>query len=345
MNFKKSVTIKEVARAAGVSAQTVSRVLNDRPDVSDETRQRVREIIAELGYSPNILARSLIQGRSHTIGVVGYGLSYYGPSRVLTGIERQANELGYSLILSLLREPEASAGEDILTNLLMRKVDGIIWAVPEIGEHRAALLVGLQRQPTPVIFINMQLNPHLAVVAIDNYNGGRQAVLHLLSRGCRKVGIITGPPSWWESRQREAGWRSAMLQSGWVEEDELEQLKVAGDWYPSSGSQGLETLIRQTPGLEAVFACNDQMALGALQTANRLGCRVPQDLAVVGFDDIPEARYFTPSLSTLRQPLSELGAQAVRQLHRILALKEDEIYRPEQIWLQPELVVRDSSLK
>jgi LacI family transcriptional regulator len=345
MNFKKSVTIKEVARAAGVSAQTVSRVLNDRPDVSVETRQRVREIIAEMGYSPNILARSLIQGRSHTIGVVGYGLSYYGPSRVLTGIERQANELGYSLILSLLREPETSSGEDILANLLMRKVDGIIWAVPEIGEHRAALLAGLQRQPTPVIFINMQLNHDLAVVAIDNYNGGRQATLHLLSRGCRKVGIITGPPAWWESRQREAGWRSAMLQSGWVEEDELEKLKVAGDWYPSSGNQGLETLLRQAPGLEAVFACNDQMALGALQAANRLGCRVPQDLAVVGFDDIPEARYFAPPLSTLRQPLSELGAQAVRQLHRILALKEDEIYKPEQIWLQPELVVRDSSLK
>ena len=98
--------------------------------------------------------------------------------------------------------------------MLMRKVDGIIWAVPEIGEHRAALLGGLQRPAVPVIFINMQLNRDLAVVAIDNYNGGRQATLHLLSRGCRKVGIITGPPAWWESRQREAGWRSAMLQSG-----------------------------------------------------------------------------------------------------------------------------------
>src|SRR5512135_565762 len=258
MLTKKRVTIKEVAQAAGVSTQTVSRVLNSRPDVSAETREKILAIIARLGYSPNVLARSLIQGRSHTIGVVGYGLSYYGPSRVLTGIQRQANELGYSLLLSLLREPENSAGEEILANLLMRKVDGIIWAVPEIGEHRAALLTGLQRQPIPVIFINMQLNRDLAVVAIDNYNGGRQATLHLLSRGCRKVGIITGPPAWWESRQREAGWRSAMLQSGWVEEEELEKLKVAGDWYPSSGDQGLETLIRQEPGLEAVFACNDQ---------------------------------------------------------------------------------------
>jgi LacI family transcriptional regulator len=130
---KKSVTIKEVAAVAGVSAQTVSRVLNDRPDVSEETRTAIQNIIVDMGYSPNILARSLIQGRSNTLGVVGYGLGYYGPSRTLTGIERQANELGYSLLLNLLRKPEVNLGENLFANLLMRKVDGIIWAVPEIG--------------------------------------------------------------------------------------------------------------------------------------------------------------------------------------------------------------------
>ena len=131
---KKSVTIKEVARAAGVSAQTVSRVLNNRPDVSEETRSNIQRIFSETGYSPNILARSLIQGRSYTLGVVGYGLSYYGPSRILTGIERQSNELGYSLLLGLMRRPEDDLGVDLLTNLLSRKVDGVIWAVPEIGD-------------------------------------------------------------------------------------------------------------------------------------------------------------------------------------------------------------------
>src|SRR5512135_77118 len=136
MLTKKRVTIKEVAQAAGVSTQTVSRVLNSRPDVSAETRERIQAIIADLGYSPNVLARSLIQGRSHTLGVVGYGLSYYGPSRVLTGIERRANELGYSLLLSLLREPDTNDGKEIFHNLLSHQVDGIIWAVPEIGSNR-----------------------------------------------------------------------------------------------------------------------------------------------------------------------------------------------------------------
>ncbi len=345
MNAKKSVTIKEVAQAAGVSAQTVSRVLNNRPDVSEETRQRVSAIISQMGYSPNIIARSLIQGRSHTIGVVGYGLGYYGPSRTLTGIERQANELGYTPLLSLLREPDANAGESILPNLLMRKVDGIIWAVPEIGSHRAALLEAMHSIPVPVVFINMQPRSDLAVVAVDNYNGGRQAALHLLARGCRKVGVITGPETWWESRQREAGWHSAMLDSGRVGEDELENLRITGDWYPASGDRGLELLLRGDPGIDAVFAFNDQMALGALRAAQRLGRRVPEDLAVVGFDDVPEASFFCPPLTTLRQPLIEMGAQAVRLLHRMLSQKDGESIHPEPIWLQTELIVRASSTR
>jgi len=345
MANKRSVTIREVARAAHVSAQTVSRVINNRPDVAESTRRRVQEIIAETGYSPNVLARSLIQGRTHTLGVVGYGLGYYGPSRTSTGIERQINELGYSLLLSLMREPDAGAGNELLGSLLSRKVDGIIWAVPEIGVHRQTLLQQIDQIGVPVVFINMQPHPDLAVVAIDNYNGGRQAALHLLSRGYRKVGIISGPGDWWESRQRLAGWRSAMLEAGHMPAERLESLQVEGDWYPSSGESGLESLLSRVPDLEAVFACNDPMALGALQAARRLGRRVPEDLAVVGYDDVPEARYYNPSLSTVRQPLAEMGAQAVRLLHRLLTLRESDADRPEQIWLQPELVVRSSSTR
>jgi len=340
---KKSVTIKEVAQVAGVSAQTVSRVLNDRSDVSDETRQRVREVITELGYSPNILARSLIQGRSNTIGVVGYGLSYYGPSRTVTGLERHANELGYSLLLSLIREPETTSGQPILDHLLMRKVDGVIWAVPEIGSHRMGLLRIVQQINVPVIFINMQPRPGFNVVAVDNYAGGRMATEHLLSQGRRRIAVITGPETWQESRQRELGWRSTLLASGVVDGASLERRKVVGDWYPKSGESGLEELLRREPQIDAVFAFNDQMALGALKAARRLGRRVPEDLAVVGFDDVPEADYFCPSLSTLRQPLIELGSQAVRLLHNILTYKGEGTCPPEQIVLQPELVVRSSS--
>jgi LacI family transcriptional regulator len=342
---KKSVTIKEVAAAAGVSAQTVSRVLNDRPDVSEETRTAIQRIIADLGYSPNILARSLIQGRSNTLGVVGYGLGYYGPSRIVTGIERQANELGYSLLLHLLRDPENNLGEDLFANLLMRKVDGIIWAVPEIGDTRPALLAQAERAGVPVVFINMEPRPGLSVVTMDNLTGARRAVEHLLNQGYTKIGIITGPDGWWESRQREAGWRSALLAAGRLRPAEIDRLRVTGDWYPSSGAAALEQLLAREPGLDAVFSCNDPMALGALNAARRLGHCVPSDFAVVGYDDVPEASFYDPALTTVRQPLQEMGAEAVRMLHRALSQPEGESYPPEQVWFSPELVVRASSLK
>lgn len=343
---KKSVTIKEVAREAGVSAQTVSRVLNNRADVSEETRSNIQRIIANLGYSPNILARSLIQGKSHTIGVVGYGLGYYGPSRILTGIERQANELGYSLLFSLLRQPEQNLGEDLFTNLVSRKVDGIIWAVPEIGEDRPTLIAQAQAAPVPVVFINMEPREGLSVAAMDNVSGARQAVEHLIEQGHSKIGIITGPSGWWESRQREEGWRAALTAAGRItSQTDIDRLRVAGDWYPSSGESGLTQLLRQEPNLDAVFACNDPMALGALQAARKLGKAIPADLAVAGYDDIPEASYFYPPLTTVRQPLAEMGAQAMRMLHRALTHSGPDPYPPEQVWMRPELVVRASSQK
>jgi len=345
MSTKKHVTIRDVARAAGVSAQTVSRVINHHPDVSDETRRRIQQIMETLGYSPNYIARSLIQGKTHTIGVVGYGLGYYGPSRALTGVEKQANELGYSILLSLVRQAELNSGRQLLANLLMRKVDGIVWAVPEIGSHREELLQDLEQIDVPVVFVNMNPRPGFHVAAVDNFNGGKLATLHLLSRGCKKIGIITGPEVWWESQQREAGWKTACLESGKVNEEHLQRLKVVGDWEPASGEAGFTALIKNNPDLDGVFVCNDQMALGALKAARHLGIRIPEDVAIVGFDDIPEAAFFDPPLTTMRQPLTELGAQAVKMLHHRLCKEDHFTPSSETIWLQPELIVRESSQK
>jgi LacI family transcriptional regulator len=340
---KKRVTIKEVAQAAGVSTQTVSRVLNDRPDVSAETRENIQAIIARLGYSPNVLARSLIQGRSHTIGVVGYGLGYYGPSRVVTGIERRANELGFSLLFSLLRDPETNDGKEIFNNLLARQVDGIIWAVPEIGSNRGWVAETQNHLACPVIFINMRHVNGLTVTAINNREGGRMATSHLLRQGYRRIGIITGPDSWWESQQRELGWRECMQEAGI---SGLDKLKVSGDWYPTSGEKGLEELFRRSPNLEAVFACNDPMAAGVLLAARHLGRLVPQNLAVVGYDDVPEAAYYYPSLTTIRQPLVEMGGRAVDLLVKTMESYYDnqEINPIEPVWMRPQLVIRESSI-
>ena len=342
MQIKKHVTIRDVAHAAGVSTQTVSRVINNRADVSAETRQRIHAIIADLGYLPNILARSLIQGRSDILGVVAYGLSYYGPSRVLTGIEHRANELGYSVMLSLLHDPETNDGKEIFDSLRSRQVEGILWAVPEIGANRAWVEALPRPLACPVVFINMEPDENAIITAIDNREGGRLATEHLLSQGYRNIGIITGPGSWWEAQQREQGWRDAMQTSPSCN---LETLKVAGDWYPSSGASGLEELLRRCPSLDAVFACNDPMAAGALQAARRLGRRVPQDLAIVGFDDTPEAAYYEPPLTTIRQPLAELGARAVDQLVQSSGVnfENDPGAIQHYQWMHPQLVVRESS--
>ena len=344
MRIKKRVTIREVALAAGTSAQTVSRVLNNRSDVSAETRERIKAIITELGYSPNVLARSLIAGRTHTLGVVGYGLSFYGPARVLTGIERRANETGFSLLLSLLREPEVDNGEEIFQNLVDHQVDGIIWAVPEIGSNRDWIAKQVNRHAIPVVLINRAPLPGFRVTAIDNLAGGQLATRHLLAQGYRRMGIITGPLSWWEARQREQGWREAMHNAG---HSDLDDLRFSGDWYPASGDCGLTELLRRSPDLEAVFACNDPMAAGALRAARRLGLRVPQDLAIVGYDDVPEAAFYYPSLTTIRQPLTDMGAQAVHLLNEMLEAQPDQ---PESdlariTWMQPELIVRESSIR
>jgi LacI family transcriptional regulator len=339
--YTKRVTIKQVAEEAGVSTQTVSRVINDRPDVAPETRQRVQEVINRLGYQPSSVARSLIQGRTRTLGVVGYGVEYFGPSRNLSGIEQQAGEMGYALILDLVREPEQSDVRHILREMLSRRVDGVIWAVPEIGRNRE-WLTQVPQVPVPLVFLSTQPRPGIAIANVDNRSGGRMATRHLLEQGRRNIGIITGPLSWWEARQRKCGWRDALESAGLPAPDTL---VVEGDWSPASGEEGLQRLLEQCPHLDALFASNDQMALGAMKAARRAGLRVPDDLAIVGFDDIPEAAYFCPPLSTVRQDMVELGRLAVRELSRMIetSLGGETILELRAILLRPQLIVRESS--
>jgi LacI family transcriptional regulator len=337
------ITIKDVAKAAGVSTQTVSRVINNRPDVSDDTRDRVQQIIEELGYSPNVIARSLSRGRSNALAVVGFGLGYFGSTSVLTGIEQKTSELGFSLLLSLLDKFESSRVDQILRDLLSRQVDGIIWAIPGIDEVLAWLMGKFENISIPVVFLNKFQNGNDTVVAMDNLLGARLATGHLLDQGYRRIGIIAGPENWWEAQQREAGWQETLKQAGIEYPDEL---KVTGDWGAASGDVGLHNLIARSPDIDAVFASNDQMALGVLQAARRLGLRVPDDLGIVGFDDIPEAAYFYPSLTTIRQDLRSLGALAVdRMCDLIKARQAGEEFAPDISWVKPKLIVRKSSIK
>jgi len=343
MAVRKRVTIKQVAQHAGVSTQTVSRVLNNRPDVAPDTRRQILTTIEQLDYQPSALARSLIQRRSYTLGVVTAGLKYIGPSYTLAGITEAAESKGYSLLLKELPRFDAGDVEPILNALLSRQVDGIIWAVAEVGGNRDWIRYRLPDLPSPIIFLTMDHQDGLSIVSVDNCAGGRMATEHLLEQGYRRIGHVAGPLAWWEARQRKAGWQEALSKAAipvdgnhWSE----------GNWSAASGEQAISRLLDQYPDMDAVFVANDQMALGALQVAWRKGLKVPQDLAVVGFDGIAEAAHFWPPLTTVWQNPQALGSTAVeRVIHMVeVSYEEEAVCEPETTWLRPQLIVRESSV-
>jgi DNA-binding LacI/PurR family transcriptional regulator len=275
--------------------------------------------------------------------VVASGLEYFGPAGVLTGVERQSSDCGYSIFLKLIRDPVNGDTDRILNELLSHRVEGIIWAVPEIGSNHDWLATKLGELEVPVVFISSAPRSVIANVDIDNAYGAELATRHLIDQGCQHIGLICGPRDWWDARQREEGWRAAMTAASLP----VTARQVAeGDWSTLSGERAYEELLEKFPEMDSVFACNDQMALGVLQVIYRQRKRVPRDLALVGFDDIPEAAYFLPPLTTIRQDLIRLGGMAVEALCRMLEAR----YRrqrivPETILVKPTLIVRESSLK
>jgi LacI family transcriptional regulator len=342
MRVPERVTIRDVAAAAGVSHQTVSRVLNDRPDVAEDTRVRIWQIIEELNYQPSAIARSLIRQRSLTLGIVTAGLKFVGPSRTLNGITKQAEDLGYTLLLKELPDILADDVRPLLNALLERRVDGIIWAVPEVGDNRCWLEDQLDGLSVPVTFLTMRARPGVSVVAVDNYAGGRMATAHLLEQGYGHIGHISGPLDWWEARQRMAGWRDTLLAAGVAAADlHVEE----GTWSSASGERAIGRLLAKYPEMDAVFVGNDQMALSVLQTACRRGIQVPRDLAVVGFDGLSDTAHYWPPLTTVRQDLRALGCTAVKELVRVIdaGRQEQAAFQPASITLCPELIVRGSS--
>ena len=341
ISTRKRITIKDVAQVAGVSTQTVSRVMNKFSYVSEETRQRVETAVTQLGYRPSTLARSLIQQRSYTLGIVSYGLKYIGPSRTLNGIADQADKLGYMLVMKELDNFGTNRIDDVIDSLLARQVDGILWSVPEIGDNHAWLDDRLQDISVPVLFIAMQPRSGVTSVATDNYQGAVLATQHLLGLGKRRIGHISGPQSWWEAEERKRGWRDTLLQAG-IEAPE--ERCTEGNWSSASGEQAFLQLLDKFPYLDSVFVANDQMALSVLREAHRQGMSIPDQLAVVGFDNIAESAYFYPSLTTISQDLQRLGEEAVQSIvEMIQARQNDQLITAQSRFFQPNLVIRESS--
>lgn len=338
---RKRVTIKDVAHAAGVSTQTVSRVMNKFSYVSEETRQRVEVVVEQLGYNPSTLARSLSQQRSYTLGVVTFGLEYIGPSRTLNGVADKADELGYMLLMKELDNFNANRLDEVIDSLIARQVDGVIWVAPEIGDNHLWIEERMNKIPVPVLFLAMQPRAGISSVATDNFHGATMGIQHLLDCGRKKIGHISGPLSWWEADERKRGWRETLEAAGL---DAPEEHCVEGNWSSSSGEIAFNQLLKSFPDMDAVFVANDQMALSVLRETCRRGICVPDQLAVVGFDNIPESAYFYPSLTTIYQDLQLLGEQAVQNIVEMIHTRQRNLpFIAQSRFIQPTLVVRESS--
>jgi DNA-binding LacI/PurR family transcriptional regulator len=322
--------LADVAERAGVSAMTVSRVLNGYPGVADATRARVEQAVAELGYRANTAARTLAGGRSRTLGVVGVETPYYGPSNVVFAIEAAAREAGHSVSLVTLKRTDVAEMRAALDRLRLAHADGVIVLAPI---NAAVDAVATLHADVPHVIASADPTAGLATVAIDQEAGARLATRHLLDLGHRTVHHVRGPRSWIDAGARAAAWRRELRESG-----RPMGHCITGDWSPHAGYEAGRRLAAD-PDVTAVFAANDQMALGVLRALHEAGRAVPGEVSVVGFDDTPESAYYTPPLTTVRQDLREVGRRCVELVLGIIAGDETE----RHVAVAPDLVVRSTT--
>ncbi|WP_413452401.1 LacI family DNA-binding transcriptional regulator [Georgenia phoenicis] len=321
----------DVAARAGVSHQTVSRVLNSPGLVRPETRDRVLRSIAELGYRRNLSARALVTNRSQLIGVVTPGVTLFGPSSATTSIQRAARAAGYASVSAAIEDTTTNPRE-VLEFFLDLRVDGIVVVAPTVRTAEAAR--GLAASlPVVVISADRSTDGPLHLVSIDHHRGAQDATAHLVGLGHRHIAHVAGPADWFDAHARVEGWRAQLLTAG------LPVPKVLpGGWDASDGYAAGRRLLAQRQVPTAVFAANDHLALGLLRAFADAGLRVPEDVAVVGYDDVPGSAFYGPPLTTVRQPFDEVGVQAIETLLAVL-----EGATPAPVSSRPQLVVRASS--
>jgi DNA-binding LacI/PurR family transcriptional regulator len=330
---KQRSTLNDVAHFAGVSYQTVSRVVNNHPSVSPETRTRVQQIIEEMGYQPNKLAKSLVANRSDTLAVLAFGMSQYGPTQMILNIERAARDLGYDLIFSNIKELNELEIYKAIDNISGRLVDGIIWISPVEGMSYNEML--RLAKNIPMVLIDPEVNEELPSVIVDQRYGSQLITEHLIELGHQHIAEISGPLDWFGAIARHQQWLQTLDEAGLTP-----MMSVEGDWSVQSGYEVARQLLRNNPGFTALVVGNDQMALGAIYALNERGLRVPEDISVAGFDDIPEAGFYRPPLTTIQQDFSQLGVLGVRYLSELIQNHEAPL---KQHIIPPKLIVRKST--
>ena len=339
-----TLTLENVAEMAGVSRSTVSRVVNDHPSVRPEVRERVWQIVRETGYQPHAAARSLVTRRTHIIGVIipeAVSTLFTEPffSLLLSGISDACNIHGYQLMLSLFGGPAKQGGPPRQEEMYRRVVrgehlDGVLVASTRVDDP---LIPWLLRDRVPFVMIGSHHDARMTYVDVDNVDGARMAVEHLIRLGHRRIATITGPLNMPAGQFRLNGYQQALAAHRLPER---EQLVVEGDFTKESGAMAMQRLLAASP--TAVFAASDMMAVGALQALRQAGLRVPQDVALVGFDDIPMAATVEPALTTVRQPISRMGSMATEVLMGMFESSASAGAPAHKVILPTQLVVRDS---
>ena len=327
----RSANIFDVARLAGVSHQTVSRVVNDLPNVRPATRKRVEDAIRQLRYRPSTAARALVTKRSRTIGLITTGNPDYGPSNIVFGFNEAARNERYTVSISSMLETDDRSIRSAVELLLGQNAEAIVL----IAAHRAALekMQGIELG-VPLIAVESSGRSGFHSVSIDQFHGAYIATNHLIGLGHEAIVHVAGPLDSMDAIERVSGWRAALAEHGIVPREVL-----VGDWTPRSGYE-CGAAIAADPSITAVFAGSDQMAIGIIRALAERGIRVPGDVSVVGFDDIPEAEFISPPLTTVRQDFSQLGRDIMATL---VAVLRDEV--PDSaVHTPPRLIVRDSTV-
>jgi DNA-binding LacI/PurR family transcriptional regulator len=324
--------MREVAALAGVSHQTVSRVINGHPSIRPATRDRVLQVIEEVQYRPNSAARALATRRSNRIGVVVDSAIKFGPNATLRAVEESAREAGYSVSSVTVAEDRALSARSAVDHLLSQGIDALCIIAPRSS---SVDLLRASAEGLPTLAVTSARDLSMLTASVDQLRGAELAVEHLLSLGHRDILHLAGPMDWLDARGRERGWRAALEAA-----DIDPRPPIVGDWTADSGfSVARDSL--DPIDFTAIFCANDQMALGVLHGLSVRGVRVPHDVSIVGFDDLPEARHFRPALTTVRQDFETLGQRTVEAI--IAAIEGG--HPPVRTVIEPELIVRESTTR
>ena len=328
------VTIKDIAQEAGVSPQTVSRAINDKGEISPQTRDRILRIAERLGYRPNSIARSLATRRTQNIGLVVPDVANPFFASTARGIEDAAQQSSYNIFLCNTDE-NVDREMNAIHSLEAQRVDGIILCSSRLSEPQ---LVRLAERYQPLVLVNRQIaHPQTGYVVVDDARGSAEAVRYLLQLGHRKIGLLAGPRTSHSGRLRLEGYQGAMRAHGYP---------VPATWQEhcppqvEGGRTAARAVLQRAPELTALLAYNDLVAVGALRACRDMGVGVPQEVAIVGCDDVPLAALVSPGLTTVHIPTYNLGQKAMGLL---LHMMGDENGQPEPIVVSPHLVIRDSS--